>query len=237
MWFQPKPVIRFVSKFGAPHASPITQIKRARDVRPAWVDEQRNYANPRDKFLNCPGMVDYMHAGYLIPAWCDIKIKANAAGVATMTRENPLPEEYGPMNPALINDAVEFCPPVKPNVTKVNMPWAIFMKSGYSAQVVPAFYHSPFLRDLHIFPGIVDYDVFSTINFIFSAKRECEIEIFAGTPLLQVIPFKREDYEAQCRRATQSESDKAHHGFPTRARAAYRRFFHQKKSYKLEVIE
>jgi hypothetical protein len=40
-----------------------------------------------------------------------------------------------------------------------------------------------------MYPGIVDYNGFTTINFICSPRRKCEITINAGDPLIHFIPF------------------------------------------------
>lgn len=231
--FRQEPTIRFKSIRGAPHISPLTTIRRASDMTPDWLAAQRDNG-PKDKFMNCPGMVDWMKTGYIIPAWDDIHIKANSAGtVAKFGRSNVwLPPE--PMNWKVVNGIAPQTAPVKFAATKLSCPWGVFTKAGYSAHVLPALYHSPFLNDLYVYGGTVDYDSFSTINVMFSAVRECELTIPAGTPLLQVIPFKREPISAEVGRANQDEADFHAFGFPTRVRAAYRKFFHKRKKYTLE---
>jgi len=232
MLFKRKPTIQFKAVMGAPNVSPLSRIERACDVKPQWLLQQRDNA-AKDKFANCPGMVDWMQAGYIIPAWTDIKIKANKAGTVVI-----LHDEYagkaGAMNQNLIAGLPPIADSVKLAVTKVTTPWAMFAAKGYSAHVLPALYHSPFLGDIFIYPGTVDYDNFTTVNFIFTAIRECEIEIPCGTPLLQVVPFKRETIHGLTGKATQREVDVHKYSFPTRVRAAYRKFFHQRKVYTLE---
>jgi hypothetical protein len=232
MFFKTEPTVRFKAIAGAPNVSPLSRIERAVEVKPQWLLQQRDY-EAKDKFANCPGMVDWMQAGYIIPAWTDMRIRANKAGTI-VSLHNKYAGEPGPMNAALISGLPPVTDSVKLAVTKISSPWAIFAKAGYSAHVVPALYHSPFLGDLFVYPGTVDYDKFTTVNFIFTATRECDIEIPCGTPLLQVIPFKREPISAQTGKATERENDLHRYSFPTRVRAAYRKFFHQRKIYTLE---
>jgi hypothetical protein len=227
------PSIRFAAIHGAYNYSPVARIKLASDLsnQPDWLKKQKNYENSRDKFLNCPGMADYLKAGYIIPAWGNIKIKANRADTITIVdSHNPI---VTPMNYKLVDGLVPIESSVKPKVTKIVAPWAIFTKPGYSAYLLPAIYHSPFLKDLYVYSGIVDYDDFTVCNFLFTALRECEIEIPVGTPLLQVIPFKREDITAVSMRGSIVDQEKSAFHFPQKLKAAYRKFCHKRKKYTL----
>lgn len=231
-WFKPEPTILFASNEVGAHVSPITAVKPANQFKPEWLVHQRGYENSRDRFENCPGMHDWMVHGYIIPAYTDIHIKANVAGTHVKV-DAPLKNPPGQMSNLVTAGLPPIEPSVKHEALKIPMPWAIFTKTGYSAHVLPAIYHSPFLRDLYVYPGIVDFDVFHTINFVFTPLRECEIFIQAGTPLLQVIPFKREKVTAVCRKVTENEHDRLRFGYPTKVRAAYRKFFHKRKSFKM----
>ena len=229
------PIIRFAALQGAYNVSILAQIKLAKalDMQPAWIKNQKKYQNSSDKFLNCPGMADLMKTGYIIPAPCNIKIKANRACTIVLL-DDPTLNKPAPMNEKLLVGLVEVDKDVKFSVQKIPMPWGIFTKSGYSAHVLPAFYHSPFLKDLYVYPGTVDYDGFHTCNFIFSVTRECEIEIPMGTPLLQIVPFRREDITGVCMKSSTLDNDFMNQGFPVNVKAAYRKFFHKIKSYALE---
>lgn len=227
------PTIKIVSHMGAPYVSDITTIKLASSIKPDWLVKQKNNP-PRERFVNCPGMDDHLQSGYLLCAWTDIHIKANLSGISVkLLNDSGLKPEH--MSPVVVTGIAKIASNVKLQVMKLPTPWCIFTKPGYSAQVLPAVFHSPFLDDIYVYPGVVDYDKFSTINFIFSALRECEIIIPAGTPLLQVIPFHRETITAEVGKATQLELDKHNYGFPTRIRAAYRKLFHQRKKFILKA--
>lgn len=234
------PTVRFSSVIGAYNYSLIGQIKLASDLKyqPEWLKNQRTYKDSKDKFLNCPGMSDYMKAGYIIPAWENIKIKANTADTVVLMEQKPEAKiNTSPMNPKLVDGIPPVESSVKLKVTKIPTPWSIFTKNGYSAYVLPAIYHSPFLKDLYVYSGIVDYDKFTICNFVFTAIRACEIEIPMGTPLLQVIPFKREDISAVCMRATEIDKNKTNFEFPAKIKGAYRKYCYGKKTYTLENKE
>ncbi len=231
--FSPKPEITFRPHSGAPQVSKITRIQLASEVVPIWLSDQKKYENSNDKFQNCPGMHDLMKSGYIINAWDDIRIKANRVGtVAKMERSFTLPLK--PMNPKIVTGIAPLEKDMPLQVYKLNTPWSVTTRSGWSAMVLPATYHSPFFKDLYVYGGINDYEDFHVMNFIFSPLRECEVFIPAGTPLLQVIPYKRESFKAVTGSSTQLDRDIYHFSFPTRVRAAYRKLFHHRKTYLLE---
>lgn len=225
-------VIRFKCVFGGYYTE--QPVELAKKVLPDWFRAQVKTGVA--KFARCPGMYDFFQEGYIIPAPYDIHIKANRMGVVVETPNNPFPELIsGPMEFEVVDGLVKFDDDVKKTVFKLPLPWGMYAEPGYSAHLFPALMHSPFLRDLYVYPGTVDYERFHTANFIFSPMRACEIVIPAGTPLLHVLPFKRVDFHAVVGRASTYELDRHRFGFTSRVKAAYRKVFHHKKHYSLEV--
>lgn len=231
-WFKPKAQIRFKMVNGGYHV--MSPVVPARSVLPQWLDKQVRAKNV--KFVRCPGMHDMSHHGYLIPAWSDIHIKANAQGVVVdmpLVHDNSLKPQF--MDFSIVDGLAPIRDGVAKKVIKVPGPWGVFTEPGYSAYVVPATSHSPFLDKLYVYGGMVDYEKFHTINFIFTALEPCEFVIPMGTPLLQVIPFKNEPYHAIVGKATSDERDQHQFSFKTRVIGAYRRLFHRKKTFTIET--
>ena len=236
----PRPVIRFASIIGNFSISKATIVKEAKDlsVRPDWIKTQLGSGNK--PVASCPGMWDYYQCGFIIPAHCDIHIKANSEGINITLHglhnmnevdlQKMLPSKFDytmVAGNAAIQESVE------KSVEKLPLPWGIFMEEGWSAYVIPALMHSSFLDKIHIYSGFVDYDNIGTCNLIFSVLKECEFTIYAGEPLLHVIPFRREEVIASCGRATQEELDKHKYSFISRKKGFYRNFLHQKKVFKM----
>ena len=126
---------------------------------------------------------------------------------------------------------------VKKEATKIPLPWMIEAPPGYSAYLMPAFMHSDFLDKIALYPGTIDYDNFHVCNFVFSALKECEFVIPVGAPLIHVIPYKREVITGVCQKATEQDRDEHNYKYPIKLRNAYRKFFHSRKSYSIEVIK
>ena len=148
-------------------------------------------------FPICPGMWDLARMGYLMSAWTDFKIKANKAGVAFLVggngKDTPFPPPM-PMGTDISDGLIKF-DGVPENVYNFQSPWRVFSKTkNISCILLPAWFHTnpEILENLHIYPGVVDYDKFRAINVIASVKRKCTIHIKAGEPLLHVIPMFNE---------------------------------------------
>ena len=179
-------------------------IVLAKDIKPFFKEFQEKDEG-KYNFPGCPGMHDYSRLGYIIPAWTDIHIKANKAGAVvklgskeeSSKRNNPYPtpmsipkpSEPFPMSTDVTEGLFQFEDGIKPTAWNIPGVWKIYGNRNVSALLLPAVYHSPFLEDIYVYPGIVDYREFTVANFIMSPRRKCEITIKAGTPLLHVIPF------------------------------------------------
>lgn len=189
----------------------------------------------------CPGISDYAQYGYIIPAWVDIHIMANKAGVSWYIGDRGPRGDRGfdnavPMDEKFIEGA--FTPVgIKPSAMLFPSPWKIFTQKNISAMLMPAFYHSTFLEDLYVFPGLVDYKNFHVANFICMPKRECTIHIKAGDPLLHVIPFLNKDISASVGPASDARIDKTGNLIPGDDKQYYRKFMAVKKKFSMQKEE
>lgn len=225
------PTFRFLSYLG--DFSVATPVATAARIKPKWLRKQTG----GQKFTDCPGMLDYSHAGYIVTAPADIHIKANSAGTIILLERTPVHNNDG-LQPAEFNyEVVEgmLSPEgVKKSAWKIPMPWCVFAEEGFSAYVMPALMHADYLDKIFVYPGIVDFDRFHTINFVFSPIKECEFTIPAGTPLLQVLPLRREEITAECGRAETKEKEEHLFNIPSRAiKRYYRKFLSEKKVFKM----
>ena len=112
-------------------------------------------------------------------------------------------------------------------------PWAIKTPPGYSVLFVQPFHReSPFT----ILPGIVDTDTYSApVNFPFVLNNADSFEglIPAGTPIAQVIPFKRDSWQMEL---GNSDDFKDQMSITTKLRTkffdSYKSQYRQPKEYK-----
>ena len=182
---------------------------------PSWYVELESYIGaPRTPSIGsqtgqngtakrCMPMFDAITSGYIIYSFVDIYVSQKEQ----LHHDNieKLPFFSWPSNnfQYVQIDPIQFHSPeqLKTHFKNSNMlvpkfinPWAIKTPKGYSC-----FFLNPKERDLpfSIFEGVVDTDKFiAPVNFPFVLKDPSfEGMIPAGTPLVQVFPFKRDKWK------------------------------------------
>lgn len=102
--------------------------------------------------------------------------------------------------------------------------------SGYSTMFV----HPLSMDDLpfHSFSGVVDTDNFTMeVNFPFLIKKDFEGFIERGTPIIQVIPFKRDSWSMEIGPTIKDLSSRSESYFSI-LKDPYKKLFWSKKSFK-----
>lgn len=233
-WEKPKHDIEFIDTTRM--AYQMHPIQVAKPIRPHFYKEMMEKHN-QYAFAKCPGMIDLKNYGYIVPAWDDIHIMANKAGAVVHVGGGSRQTVFAK---ARIMDAKIVEGVFKPEGVPyqpyhIGSPWSIFVHNkNVSAAILPAFFHSPFLDDLYVYPGIVDYGKFTTMNFIFGCKRPCEMTIKVGTPLLQVLPFESKQLTAGYGPADDYQVDMSKSIFST-TKQFYRKYIMHEKKTTLEM--
>jgi hypothetical protein len=155
-------------------------------VKEAYADD-RGFSSSTIK--KCMPVYDALTAGYIIFSSTDVEVSSTPEGKyykwparSTISFHDPSQASTYPNIPRDL-------------IPKWQNPWAIRTPRGYSCLFV-----NPFNRGeesvFHCFEGVVDTDDYvSPVNFPFLLKdQKWEGVIPAGTPIVQVIPFKRESY-------------------------------------------
>jgi len=158
---------------------------------------------------NCPGIKDYFAEGYILPMWTDLilyydsdvdewgyRVSDEKFKVSTHNGSQYL--DYVPHKTMGENSYFIF---------KLASPWKLFTPKGYSSYQLPAFYH--FNKDFSAAPGVRDTDMYHQLNLqilIHSDKKE--IFIPRGTPLAQIVPFKRNKMDLNVRDASAQDIKK-----------------------------
>lgn len=203
---------------------------------PTLAREHQKEKHGKYLFPHCPGMIDYAQMGYIVPAWTDIKIKANKAGVVVGIGSGQKRRDFQPpqrMEEKIVEgfftpqDGVPFI------AHKLTSPWHIITDNNISAILVAPTYHTTWGDDLHIWPGIVDYKNLADTHVIFSAKRECEVVIKTGEPLLHVLPFYNKKISAGFGAATPEQVDRIDSTIYKDDSQFYRKFLAVKKFFSL----
>ena len=163
------------------------------NAKPYSVTDSLTMINgvPNFTFKKCTPMLDGMSAGYIIPLWTDIfiEIKDNNP-IISWKNQNAVFEIHG-------IDSQNITPP--PGYTNLVFKylscWIPETPKGYSCIFVPPLGHHdiPF-RPI---PAIVDTDR-SKLEIVqpMWLQKDFTGIVEKGTPLVQVIPFKRDDWNS-----------------------------------------
>lgn len=199
--------ITFTDTFGVPEEySP----KPASRYIPDWYKNLESYIGGEKKpngsgqttgtIKRCMPVFDAIDAGYIITTPCDVWVHQGKLE-SDPTKTQPY-YEWSNFN------VVQFHPieqaPTHPKnnghtggYPKWMNPWAIKTPPGYSVAFVQPWHRESVFA---ILPGIVDTDTYSApVNFPFVLNEPTKFEglIPAGTPMAQVIPFKRDSWEME----------------------------------------
>ena len=187
--------ITFTNIFGFDFYPPKPAVKEV----PDWYRNTPEYVNDKGKKIvvynetphtikKCIPVFDAITAGYILYTQVDVQVSIqDGFPFYTWPEQNAIalhPLEQAPLHPARNETPYP----------KWNNPYAITTPPGYSV-----LFTQPMHREsvFTILDGIVDTDQYKApVNFPFVLKdTKWEGIIPAGTPMSQVIPFKRESWE------------------------------------------
>jgi hypothetical protein len=182
----------------------------------------------------CVPVLDYMTSGYIIRNHVDLLVARtwdDRRGEQVLfeykkTELNiPAVTYHDPKQMPLIRNGHQ------KTVAKFTGMWGIETPPGYSC----LFYQPHYFNEtrFNILPGIVDTDQFSNpINFPFIMSDSKENENFvieAGTPLVCVLPFKREDWTHELGKWDPDSNCATY--MKTIWENIYKKFMHSKKNF------
>jgi hypothetical protein len=215
----------------------------ARNFLPEWFKQmspyQKNDQNPTGRNIivtdftsnatakKCTPMLDGMNAGYIVPLWCDVQVRQIDGNPNITWRIQPdvfqlhgsssreVPAPFGYMQ----------------QVFKFITWFRIETPKGYSISVQPpaGHYQLPF----HAIPAVIDSDR-SVIdnNFPCWIQEGFEGIVEKGTPIAQVIPFKRTDWQMETSLIPYEEHERQEAiGFKSNILNNYVRNIWSRKSY------
>jgi hypothetical protein len=208
---------------------------------PDWYKNAKSYLDDEKKpnahqtfstIKRCMPVFDAMTAGYMIILGQDMYCEQTQAGPYfhwrsesklnsgddVLTQHDPFQVQGHPENNL-------------GHQLKIENPWLIKTDPGYSCMILP-----PLHRDNHliVLSGIVDTDkYYEKINLPFNLKnKNFEGMIEAGTPIAQVIPFKRESYEMEIVPLDKRKSFINQRTVASKLFDAYRNIYWSRKEYK-----
>lgn len=178
----------------------------AKKIIPEWYKNTQSYlgnekkpdgnANTTATIKKCIPVFDAITSGYIITTYADIFVSRK------MVEINSNEVSMSPWYEWPSTESIQFHPIIQASLHPKNQnapypkfmnPWTIKTPKGYSCLFIPPMHReTPF----NILPGVVDTDTYTfPVNFPFVLSNpDFEGLIPAGTPVVQVIPFKRNSW-------------------------------------------
>jgi hypothetical protein len=202
---------------------------------PDWYKNMvGNYAKTKDPsdinrlqtIKRCMPVFDAITSGYLLKTYTDIYID---------TTDGKMDFKWAHPN---LSDVVVFHPGYQTEgyleksqpmgAPKLANPWCIKTDKNYSVLIIPPVHRN---NVFEILEGVVDTDKYNdAIQFPFNVKDNIKETIPAGTPIAQIIPFKRDEFKMQIGTSIEKGAQDA---WNVRSRFinSYRNYFRTKKVY------
>lgn len=148
----------------------------------------------------CPAIIDLLTEGFIIPMWTDFLIQRDLEVLEWDNRSFAYGIEFHSKEQikGWNLKKTDF-----PEAVKFVNPWRIYTPPGYSVLFMAPIYQ--FENRFTVLPGIVETDSYHHINFpsIWHTTKDAIIE--RGTPFIQVIPFKRENWDIDVSQMTETD--------------------------------
>ena len=216
--------------------SGLEKPKPASQIIPNWYKETQSYVNGERKptgngntsatIKRCIPVFDAITAGYIIESPADVFVSIKD-GEQWFEWANYELIEFHPIAQAPKHPQNQPFP-----YPKWINPWAITTPKGYSTMFVQPFHRESVFT---ILPGIVDTDQYkSPVNFPF-VVNDCFFQglIPKGTPIAQVIPFKRDTWTSEFGNAKHfKEAKQTNRNLHNTFFDKYKKMFWEKKEYK-----
>jgi hypothetical protein len=179
-------------------------------AQPSEVEEETNLlrGNFAATVKKCMPIFDSMTAGYLILAPCDIYLDSTNSEKLEYSVPVSLKMFQSDMfashdRKQYTNYPIDYSDSHK-DLFRIMPFWSIQTEKGYSTLIMNPMHGES--SPLTAIPGIVDTDSFiSEGHFSFIVKSNFKGIIKQGTPLVQIIPFKRDSWEMEIVSEEESE--------------------------------
>jgi hypothetical protein len=211
----------------------------ASEILPRWWKDLPHYATKEQKMdLNprptvtvkrCLSAYDGIASGYVVTLWADILVSYDEVN-GTTVKWNTVENVFDVWSPTQSSN-YEIPKGFGSLVFKYLHGWIIKTPKGYSSQIMhPVGYQNlPF----RVIPGIVDTDNLDTlINTPLVFEKGWEGIIEKGTPIFQVLPFKRDSWKSEVSFQGPNENYLNDEKLQTKIVSYYGKYLRKPKTYR-----
>jgi hypothetical protein len=210
----------------------------ANQLIPSWWKDMPIYSNPSQKLdldphptvtaKKCFPLLDAISSGYIMRLWSDILVTQTDEGpYLKWSTQDPVADAWSWAQSA----GYEIPDGYDKTVFKYLHGWVVETPKNYSCLVTHPFgYNKLPFRTL---TGIVDTDELKThANSPFVVKKGFEGIILKGTPMFQIIPFKRDEWKSTIKIMDEGEMYVRRENIASTIVSSYGNFMRKNKKFK-----
>lgn len=200
-----------------------------KNIKAPPQDIDLNMPGPRKKQINiksCTPFMDGMASGFVQCTWTDLFIK----------KENNNVYCYTPAGPEMIGSREKVSVPLSSEYIDAEfywtVPWIPKLPKGYSVLLTQPLNRIDF--PITSLSAIIDADEFYHVGmgqYPCYLKKDFEGLIPAGTPMFQIIPFKRDEWKSVALKFDRDDSKKREFVYLRELWGLYKTKFWKKKIY------
>lgn len=165
---------------------------------PSWF---RIIKKNKGSLRSCAGTIDFLAAGVTLPSWTNFYFRIDASGKDwEIAADEMSPPSGVSIVQAFLYESTGKCPMTSVREVETGIypklvnPWRMETAPGWSTLILPTYWEPN--PNYDVVPSIVHTDFYHTANVVLNIKTDQEFSIKYGTPLVQMIPFKRnKDFE------------------------------------------
>lgn len=207
---------------------------------PEWWKKQESYLNNDNGVYNgnmlltvkkCQAVFDSMAAGYYLLCPMDMNIDATGDRVKFEVANDVMEFQKFLLAHHLKEQISEY--PIPPyfhnDVLRIHPMWLAKTEEGYSSLFISPL-HSDY-SPIKAIPGLIDTDTYPSDGYLsFFVEKGFKGVIKQGTPMVQVIPFKRDDWESEINK--DKDSDYQNRANQLSVRSVFQNGYRTKKWFK-----
>lgn len=178
----------------------------------------------------CVPFLEAASAGYIIPLWCDVFVRAHGGDISFEFPPNlPMSSSMSAHGGVQVKGHPLEKRPFGDIPLKWHSPWTIKTSDGVSCVFTAPMNHLE--TRFKILDGIVDTDTYyNAVNFPFVwTGGEGDFYIQKGTPLVQVVPFIRSEFEHRIEVMDDEKNAEVVNRLGTVLKDGYKTMFHHKR--------
>jgi len=164
-------------------------------TQPSWF---KRIGKLGGSLRRCAGTVDLLNAGATLPMWTNYRFKPDSNGNWLTGADDFFPAASISINAVSGFDyeSTGECPMTSVRkietgqYPKIINPWRIETAPGWSTLMIPLYWEPN--ENYTVLPAIVHTDFYHQMNVVLNIIGDSQFTIKFGTPIAQLIPFKRD---------------------------------------------